>query len=433
MKFEIFLCLFTYVFAYLSVIYGLKSWIKDAKITASFLKALPALPVVSILVYNFVSDKAEQVLYIPYEVLVIAMSLALAIAMIMKINPAYLRNKQTSIRAAYLNSMFLLSSIILLYGYISNVIGNSIFNIMFLIGYGILVVVYFVLYRKDAFKVLVYPFFNTNAAELGIKKKHSNYLFMAIAVTAIALTVNFSKTVDVDQRTVAEKNMAKLEKIEGETFKWIAYVEDFHAKIYHCGAEWTGGYGSTKHESGRKVKKTDADFDKAYSKKCVIAHLRREVYPFIERYVTRELTEDQLIGTCLFIYNVGGGAFSGYNINGKRVGKPSEFLKAVNNGENPYKCATKMTGFRKSAGKLAKGLLKRHWVGGAKYCGILTTDNIMGLKPAFFYEEKDLGFYFQDGKAQKDGYYNPNFDDETVSLFLTRNEDTAHNTASILP
>ena len=86
-----------------------------------------------------------------------------------------------------------------------------------------------------------------------------------------------------------------------------------------------------------------------------------------------------------------------------------------------------MTEYRRSAGKRANGLLKRHWVQGAAYLGILTAKNIGDLEPRKFYQTKNFGnYYWLDKKREltkdKSGFYKLRFDDMTVNTFFNLNE-----------
>ena len=129
----------------------------------------------------------------------------------------------------------------------------------------------------------------------------------------------------------------------------------------------------------------------------------------------------------MFAYNVGGEALTGYSADGEKVKEPCEFFISVNKNEDPETCVNKMTEYRKSAGKRANGLLKRHWVQGAAYLGILTARNISDLEPRKFYQTKNFGNYYwvdkeREPQADKYGFYRLRFDDVTVNTFFNMNE-----------
>ena len=183
------------------------------------------------------------------------------------------------------------------------------------------------------------------------------------------------------------------------------------------------------------------------------------VWPWIEKYVTRKLTKEQMIGTCSFIYNVGGESFSGHSKDGKALQKskkvkvtsknkkgkkvtktkttwvdvtPSSFLLAINEGVGDYETAIRMNGYRRSAGKLAKGLPKRHWIEGAIYQGLITTEDILNLEPKRFYEERrgfTISFYY---KNRRGSYWTHDYSKEKVREFLQKNHSDKNNVRALI-
>lgn len=89
----------------------------------------------------------------------------------------------------------------------------------------------------------------------------------------------------------------------------IAYVENYFPTSYFCGARWTIGYGTTGYADGKKVLPNQR-ISKKEAQNCVRHHLRSYVFPVIDQYVERELSEGEMLATCLFIYNIGGGNFA---------------------------------------------------------------------------------------------------------------------------
>lgn len=223
------------------------------------------------------------------------------------------------------------------------------------------------------------------------------------------------KNVKVDK--VRAHNEACYEDVKDDMFTCIAYIEGFRAKPYFCGAKWTIGYGSTVYPDGKRVTRKSKPISKSYAKECVYSHLDKHVRPFIMTYVKRELSRDEMLGVALFIYNVGGENFSGHNKDGKVVCKSSSFLKSINRNDNPLETAKKMTGFRKSAGRHAGGLLKRHWVVAGLYTGILTTNDIMELQPELFYKPNEAYYY----KKMGGDFWEYNFKTAKVAQFKKRN------------
>ena len=118
---------------------------------------------------------------------------------------------------------------------------------------------------------------------------------------------------------------------------------------------------------------------------------------------------------------------TGYSLQGEKLKEPCEFFIAVNNGDAPEECVNKMTEYRRSAGKRANGLLKRHWVQGAAYLGILTAKNIGELEPRKFYQTKNFGnYYWVDKERQpledENGFYRLRYDDVIINNFFNMNE-----------
>ena len=225
-------------------------------------------------------------------------------------------------------------------------------------------------------------------------------------------------------------NVARADALSEDIFSFICLVEggvlnEKTGENYHCGARWTTWYGVTTTPDGKFLKKGQR-IPKATAKAWAFYHLRKNVYPFLV-YFDHKLTDEQIIGICLFAYNVGGEALTGYSAEGEKIKEPCEFFIAVNNGDAPEECVNKMTEYRKSAGKRANGLLKRHWVQGAAYLGILTSNNIGELEPRKFYQTKNFGnYYWVDKERQpledENGFYKMRYDDVTVNTFFNMNE-----------
>jgi len=212
-------------------------------------------------------------------------------------------------------------------------------------------------------------------------------------------------------------NEACYEECRDDILICIAYVEGFREKPYFCGARWTVGYGTTVYPDGSRVMKDSPIIDKDYAKECVFSALDNHVKPFILAHVERRLTHEEMLGVELFIYNVGGEQFSGYDKDGEEVGESSEFLKAINRGDDALETAKKMTSFRKSAGKRANGLLKRHWVVAGIYTGIISPADILELQPEMFYRPK-VNFYYD---KMKGDFWDYNFGNSKVLQFIKSN------------
>ena len=254
------------------------------------------------------------------------------------------------------------------------------------------------------------------------------YLFITLP-TSCSLNSEKQEDKEVCDSVETFDNVARADALSEDIFSFICLVEGGVLKKtgenYHCGARWTTWYGVTTTPDGKFLKKGQI-IPKAQAKAWSFEHLHKHVYPFL-KYFSHKLSDEQIIGICLFVYNVGGEALTGYSADGEYVKEPCEFFKAVNNGLAPEECVNKMTEYRKSAGKRANGLLKRHWVQGAAYLGILTANNIGDLEPRKFYQTKNFGNYYWVDKerqpvADDNGFYKLRYDDATVNTFFNMNE-----------
>ncbi len=264
------------------------------------------------------------------------------------------------------------------------------------------------------------------------------YLFMSLP-TSCSLNSEKKEDIELNDSVETFDNVARANELSEDIFSFICLVEggivnEKTGENYHCGARWTTWYGVTTTPDGKFLKKGQR-IPKATAKAWAFEHLRKHVYPFLSHF-TRKLTDEQIIGVCLFIYNVGGEALTGYSADGEKVKEPCEFFISVNKNEDPETCVNKMTEYRKSAGKRANGLLKRHWVQGAAYLGILTARNISDLEPRKFYQTKNFGNYYwvdkeREPQADKYGFYRLRFDDVTVNTFFNMNEGDAVTVNSI--
>ena len=256
------------------------------------------------------------------------------------------------------------------------------------------------------------------------------YLFITLPTSCSLNTDKQDENEEVCDSVETFDNVARADSLSEDIFSFICLVEggvlnEKTGENYHCGARWTTWYGVTTTPEGKLLKKGQR-IPKATAKAWSFEHLRKNVYPFLV-YFKHKLTDEQIIGICLFVYNVGGEALTGYSVQGEKLKEPCEFFIAVNNGDAPEECVNKMTEYRKSAGKRANGLLKRHWVQGAAYLGILTSNNIGELEPRKFYQTKNFGnYYWVDKERQpledENGFYKMRYDDATVNTFFNMNE-----------
>lgn len=130
----------------------------------------------------------------------------------------------------------------------------------------------------------------------------------------------------------------------------IAQFEGFEEEAYPdpgSGDEpWTIGYGTTVYSDGVKVVKGDT-----ISEEDAMAelehHVNEMVLPVLEKYVTVELSQQQVDSLASFIYNVGEGNF-----------RKSTLLKKLNWGDYEG-AAAELLKWNKAAGRVMAGLTRR--------------------------------------------------------------------------
>ena len=177
------------------------------------------------------------------------------------------------------------------------------------------------------------------------------YLFMSLP-TSCSLNSEKKEDIEIYDSVETFDNVARANELSEDIFSFICLVEggivnEKTGENYHCGARWTTWYGVTTTPDGKFLKKGQR-IPKATAKAWAFEHLRKHVYPFLSHF-TRKLTDEQIIGVCLFIYNVGGEALTGYSADGEKVKEPCEFFISVNKNEDPETCVNKMTEYRKFA------------------------------------------------------------------------------------
>tara|TARA_R100000808_G_scaffold24819_1_gene58549 strand:+ start:859 stop:1350 length:492 start_codon:yes stop_codon:yes gene_type:complete len=126
----------------------------------------------------------------------------------------------------------------------------------------------------------------------------------------------------------------------------IKAFEGWRSSVYHCGARWTIGWGSTYDLDGNRITPDHPDIDEVEGE----ALLRQEVQNSegaIRRIVKAPLNENQFSALCSFIYNVGSGNFYRSTMRQKisrldYEGAADEFPK-----------------WKKSAGRTLPGLVRR--------------------------------------------------------------------------
>ena len=140
------------------------------------------------------------------------------------------------------------------------------------------------------------------------------YLFITLPTSCSLNTDKQDENEEVRDSVETFDNVARANELSEDIFSFICLVEggivnEKTGENYHCGARWTTWYGVTTTPDGKFLKKGQR-IPKATAKAWAFEHLRKHVYPFLSHF-TRKLTDEQIIGVCLFIYNVGGEALTG--------------------------------------------------------------------------------------------------------------------------
>lgn len=109
----------------------------------------------------------------------------------------------------------------------------------------------------------------------------------------------------------------------------------------------TIGYGTTKYKNGNSVKMTDQPITKENALDELKYHVEEMCIPFIKKYVTVDLNQNQIDALCSFIYNVGSGNFI-----------KSTLIKKINQKDFTG-AAEEFLKWNKAGGKVYDGLTKR--------------------------------------------------------------------------
>lgn len=270
-----------------------------------------------------------------------------------------------------------------------------------------------------------------------MRKKRVVFLISLIAVISFAA----ERCWNYFSCNPAEYNVKRAEKLVDDIFVFVSYVEGDNGVDgpYYCGARWTLQYGVTVKPNGSLVKKNDKPITNVQAKEWSVYHLKKRVIPFFKYFNKRKLSDEEIYMTALFMYNVGGEQVTGYNIKGEKTGRASTYFNAIQAGKSKSDCINCMTGFRKSGGRRANGLLKRHWVTGAIGLGIIDADNVKDLVPCGFYTTKNFGNYYWLDKNRrmimKNDFYQLRYDDISINTFFKMNKAQSgqKSVASILP
>ena len=194
----------------------------------------------------------------------------------------------------------------------------------------------------------------------------------------------------------------------------IVYTSGFCTDAYPTGERYAYGFNNTV--VGRKLVEEGETTTKEKAYDITVEHLTQHVQPFL-RYVTREMTDGEIIAVSNFIYSVGGEAFSGHSAKGDEVRKPSRLLVAINEDASPMVCARYFSGFRNSGGMVYDGLLKLRWLQAALFTGLVDPEDLRTACVLGIYG-MPLSSLFEHDYPDADGYYSPKLTSENVQSLL---------------
>ena len=128
----------------------------------------------------------------------------------------------------------------------------------------------------------------------------------------------------------------------------IKKYEGFRSSPYLCPAGVpTIGYGATYYPNGQKVTMNDCDISENEAEMLLRKMLTR-YEDGVERYVQRQINQNQFDALVCFAYNVGLGALKG-----------STLLREVNQNPNDTDIAYQFSRWNKAGGRALAGLTKR--------------------------------------------------------------------------
>ena len=165
-------------------------------------------------------------------------------------------------------------------------------------------------------------------------------------------------------------------ELEDEVLICIAYTESFHRKPYTCYGQWLIGYGQAR-INGQLVH-DGMTIDELTAQKEARKHLRKHVFPAINKYVKRPLTRGEFICCSLLAYNMGTKGF-----------KKCDFLKALNEGDPQEECIKNLKG--------RGGVAKRRWVDAALFTGAITPYDLVQLSAGGCYNFSTDDLYNDSG------------------------------------
>lgn len=225
------------------------------------------------------------------------------------------------------------------------------------------------------------------------------------------VVVTEPEVVEIDP---VQYNSERFDELIDDIVVTIAYTAGFTNESYPTGERFAYGFNNTV--VGKRLVKQGESTNKETARDITVKHLQQHVRPFL-CYVSRQMTDGEIVAVSNFIYNVGGEAFSGYKADGKQIKKPSRLLTAINDGELPDVCARYFTGFRSCGGFIHEGLLKLRWLQAALFTEVVTPDDLRKANAVGIFGMR-VPCLFENGCPDKDGYYTPKLNPEIAAKVL---------------
>ena len=154
-------------------------------------------------------------------------------------------------------------------------------------------------------------------------------LTMVLSANAAKDTPAATKDKVVPKKEVKAENdkFAKYRSAEKDVIQQLVFYEGCVRKAYQDRVGiWTVGIGNTKRPSGEKVTQRDKLINNKQIYNYVTAHLEREIYPALDKYITRDLSPNEKAAVISLCYNCGTKVL-GQN------GKRSALAEAINKND----------------------------------------------------------------------------------------------------
>lgn len=152
---------------------------------------------------------------------------------------------------------------------------------------------------------------------------------MALSANATMKMQAATRDKALPQKEVKVKNdkFAKYRSAEKDVIQQLVFYEGCVRKAYQDRVGiWTVGIGNTKRPSGEKVTSRDRLINNKQVYNYVTAHLEREVYPAMDKYITRNLSPSEKAAVISLCYNCG------TKVLGEN-GKKSALAEAINKND----------------------------------------------------------------------------------------------------